>query len=146
MQSTSIPALMIRRVLKASPQRVYQAWTDPALAQQFMCPSEVTVPEIALDVRVGGSYRIVMQREDGEQLVVRGTYRDVRPNERLSMTWQWEEDDPKDEYETLLTIDLTPHGSGTELTLTHEHFQSAQSRTNHEGGWNSMLDKMDGLS
>lgn len=145
MQSTIIPALVIRRTLKASPQRVYEAWTQPDLAKQFMCPEDVTIPEATFDVRVGGAYRIVMKKPDGEELVVRGIYRDVQPGKRLEMNWTWEEDRPEDEQDTLLVLEFAPHGTGTELTLTQTQFLKAESRTNHEGGWNSILDKMETL-
>lgn len=144
MQST-IPAILIRRVLNASPDRVYRAWTDPSLATDFLCPEDVTVAGVAFDVRVGGAYHIAMRLESGEVWTVRGVYREVQPGKRLSMTWKWDEDNPADEQETLLTIDLAAHGSGTELTLTHERFTSEESRNNHEHGWNSMLDKMEAL-
>lgn len=143
MQST-IPAVVIRRVLSASPDRVYQAWTDTRFAD-FICPQDVTVADAAFDVRVGGAYHIAMRLASGEVWTVRGVYREVQPGKRLSMTWKWDEENPSDEHETLLTIDLTPHGSGTELTLTHEYFASEESRNNHEHGWNSMLDKMESL-
>jgi len=145
MQATPVPGLLLRRTLNAPPERVYEAWTNPKVAQQFICPESVTVPAIELDVRVGGAYRIVMRKEDGEEIVVRGVYREVVPNRRLAMTWRWEEDDPKDEYDTLLSIDFSPHGSGTELTLRHEQFAKAESRDNHEHGWSSILDKLEGL-
>lgn len=145
MQSTTIPALVIRRTLNASPQRVYEAWTQPELAKQFMCPEDVTIADCSFDVRVGGAYRIVMRKPDGEELVVRGVYRDVQPNRRLEMNWTWEEDRPEDEQDTQLVLEFAPHGTGTELTLTQTQFSKAESRTNHEGGWNSILDKMETL-
>ncbi len=145
MQSPVIPAVVIRRVLSAPPERVYQAWTTPRLATEFICPADVTVEDVSLDVRVGGAYHIAMRVSNGEIWTVRGVYREVVPNSRLSMTWKWDEDDPSQEQETLLTVDLAPHGSGTELTLTHEQFKSEESRNNHEEGWNSMLDKMEEL-
>ena len=146
MPSTTVPALVLRRVYRATPQRVYEAWTNPELAKQFLCPESVTIADVAMDVRTGGSYHIVMQKEDGERLTVRGTYRDVQPAKRLSMTWKWEEDDPKDEYDTVLTIEFAPVDGGTELTLTHEGFQKEQNRSNHEYGWTSILDKLTKLS
>jgi glutathione S-transferase len=145
MQSSVIPAIVIRRVLGAPPERVYQAWTDPQLATQFLCPADVSVADVAFDVRVGGAYHIAMRVSNGEIWTVRGVYREVRPNSRLSMTWKWDDDDPSAEQETLLTIELAPHDGGTELTLTHEQFKSEESRNNHEQGWNSMLDKMETL-
>ena len=146
MPSTTVPALILRRSYGATPERVYEAWTKPEIAKQFLCPESVSIADIAMDVRVGGSYHIVMQKEDGELLTVRGTYRDVQPAKRLSMTWKWDEDDPKDEYDTILTIEFAPADGGTELTLTHEGFMKDQSRSNHEYGWTSILDKLTKLS
>jgi uncharacterized protein YndB with AHSA1/START domain len=145
MQSPTVPALVIRRILSASPERVYAAWTDPQLASQFICPEDVTVADVAFDVRRGGAYHISMRMTNGEIWTVRGIYREVIPNARLSMTWKWDEEDPSAEQETLLTLDFAPHGSGTELTLTHEHFKTEESRNSHESGWNSLLDKMESL-
>lgn len=146
MQSTVVPALVIRRTYAASPQRVYEAWTDPELAQQFLCPAGMTVGNIAMDVRPGGKYRLEMVQPDGEVYAAYGEYREVQPAARLSMTWQWEEDKPEDEHETLLTLEFHPHGSGTEFILTHERLRSLESRASHAHGWTSMVEKLDGLA
>jgi len=143
MQTTTIPALVIRRTFDAPPARVFQAWTDPQLARRFLCPNDITVADAAFDVRVGGSYRIAMVAPDGEPYVAHGTYREVVPDRRLVMTWEWEEDDPADVHQSLLTVDLAPHGDGTELTLTHENLASLESSERHGEGWNAVLDKMD---
>lgn len=145
MQSTTVPALVIRRVYQATPQRVYEAWTKPEIAKQFLGPYDVTAEEVEMDVRVGGAYRIVMLKPDGERLTARGTFREVKPGRRLSMTWKWDEDDPKEEYETLLTLDFAPSGAGTALTLTHERFPTLENRDNHEHGWTSIVDKLSAI-
>ena len=144
MSTQTIPALVLRRTYDAPRELVYQAWTDPQLAKEFLCPEEVTIPDAAFDVRVGGAYHITMNTKNGP-MTVRGVYREVRKAERLVMTWQWDEDDPKDMHETLLTIEFNVHGSGTELILTHENLASIESRDNHTHGWNSILDKLASL-
>jgi uncharacterized protein YndB with AHSA1/START domain len=145
MQSTAVPALVIRRTYEAPPQRVYEAWTNPELAKQFLCPAGMTVGDLKLDVRVGGAFRIEMLAPNGETYVGYGVYREVVPPSRLSMTWQWEEENRADEHETLLTLEFKPHGKGTELVLTHERLASTESRASHAHGWNSIIEKLDGL-
>lgn len=145
MNTTTIPALVIHRTINASPQRVYDAWTQPELAKEFLCPEGVTIGDVSMDVRVGGSYRIVMKRPEGEDYIAYGVYRDVQPGKRLSMTWTWEEDTKEEEHETLLTVEFAAQGSGTALTLTHEKLASEESRTNHQHGWETVLDKMEQL-
>ena len=47
--------------------------------------------------------------------------------------------------ETLVTVMLTPTGTGTELLLTHERFHTEQSREAHNNGWMGCLNSMDKL-
>ena len=141
----TVPALVLRRTYNAPRQRVFDAWTKPELAVKFLGPGDVTVPEVEMDVRTGGTYRIVMLMPDGERMNVGGTYRDVRAPERLAMTWRWEEDDPADERDTLLTLEFNEVGAGTELVLTHEQLASVESRDRHAHGWGQILDQLTGL-
>jgi len=141
MQST-IPALVIRRAYDVPPERVFQAWTTPELAKQFLGPNDVTTPDVEMDVRTGGTYRIVMQMADGERWTVGGVYREVQPPHRLQMTWRWKEDDPNDERDTLLTLEFNPHDGGTEMILTHEQLASEESRAGHARGWEAIADQL----
>lgn len=145
MMQTTVPALVIRRTFAAAPQRVYEAWTNPDLAKEFLCPAGVTVGEVKMDVRPGGAYKIEMLHENNETFVAYGTYTEVVPASRLVMRWKWQEDNPADEHETRLTLEFLPHGSGTQLILTHENLASPESRENHEHGWTTLLEKLDAL-
>lgn len=136
------PALVIRRLYTASPERVYEAWTNPAIAVKFFCPGDVVAANVRMDVRLGGTYSIDMRRTGGDVWTVTGTFRDVQPGRRLEMTWRWTEDNPSDEIETLLTVEFHPADGGTELVLTHAQFRSDQSRSNHENGWSMILEKL----
>ena len=141
-KATIVPALVLKRIYDAPPERVYAAWTEPQTIPKFLGPGSVKSVDVKMDVRVGGSYSLVMVKDDGERLPVRGVYREVQPAKRLSMTWRWEEDNPAEEYDTLLSLDFIDLGGKTELILTHEQFASAESRSNHEGGWTQILDQL----
>jgi len=141
-KATIVPALILKRIYDAPPERVYAAWTEPQTLAKFLGPGSVKALEIETDVRVGGSYSLVMVKDDGERLPVRGVYREVQPAKRLSMTWRWEEDNPADEYDTLLSLDFIDLGGKTELILKHEQFASAESRSNHEQGWTPILEQL----
>jgi uncharacterized protein YndB with AHSA1/START domain len=140
----AVPALVLRRTYNAPRQRVFDAWTKPELAVKFLGPGNMTAPEITMDPRTGGTYRIVMLTSDGERYIARGTYREVRAPERLSMTWSWEEDDPADEHESLLSLDFNEVDGGTEVVLTHEQLASVESRDRHADGWGKILDQLAG--
>ena len=140
---TLAPSLVIRRTIAAPRAAVYAAWTQADQMRKWAGPGEITAAEVESDPRVGGKYRITMQKPDGERLVVRGVYRDVREPERISYTWAWEEDSPADETETLVTVEFHDRDGKTDLVLTHEGFASDESRDGHNGGWNGALDKLE---
>jgi uncharacterized protein YndB with AHSA1/START domain len=82
--------LRMSRVFDAPREEVFRAWTDPAELKDWWGPGEFTCPEAAVDLRPGGTYRLVMQPKEGNAMVLGGTYRDLEPPERLVYTWRWE--------------------------------------------------------
>lgn len=138
--SGGLPAIVLRRVYRAPRASVYDAWTNPTVAAKFLGPNDADgVSDVRMDVRTGGSYSIVMHMANGEHWTVGGIYREIVPPAKLVMTWRWQEDDPKDEVETLLTLEFNEHDDGTELILRHEQFTSGKSRDSHEEGWSDIL-------
>ena len=131
-------SVRITRRVHATPEEVFDAWTDPESIRVWMCPGDVSEARARLDARVGGKYQIDMVgstatfEHTGEYLVV------DRPR-KLSFTWK---SIPTNNQRTVVTIDLKPISAGeTELTLTHEGFPSAESARNHGMGWGAILDK-----
>lgn len=43
----------------------------------------------------------------------------------------------------MVTVTLRAQGQGTETTLTHEKFDTAESRDKHEQGWNGCLARLE---
>ena len=151
-------ALVVRRRYKASPQRVFEAWTRPELLRQWFHATDNHEPCVAeTDLRVGGRFRVGMRLRDdanskpgqgcdhaaGErQFIAGGTYREIQINRKLAFTWQWESGTDAG-HEMLITLDFQPSpGGGTELTLTQERFPNEQSRKSHEQGWGGCLDHL----
>jgi uncharacterized protein YndB with AHSA1/START domain len=83
-------------------------------------------------------------RHDDKVYIVVGVYQEIRPPDRLVFTWRWEsEPEHGDAGDTLVTLELKPRGSGTELTLTHERFVDEQKREEHAHGWTGCLNGLE---
>ncbi len=136
------PSLTLKRRLKASPAKVFAAWTDPEKVKRWMGPGAIVAVAAESDARPGGRYRIAMREPDGAPHDVGGVYREVVADERLVFTWAWETDP---ERESLVTVEFKADGDGTLLTLTHEQFADEESRDGHKRGWNGALDKLEKL-
>src|SRR5262245_16168724 len=78
--------LILTRIIDAPRDKVFKAWTDPALLKQWYAPLPWTTSVVETDVRPGGSTLIVMRSPDGNELPNRGVYLEVVQNERLVFT------------------------------------------------------------
>lgn len=135
------PSLVLKRRLKAAPEKVYEAWTKPEqMTQWWGGASGPKTPIAETDLRVGGRFRVQFWGEKDEHHSVSGIYREVVPNRKLSFSWAWQ---TTPERESLVTIELNPVTDGTMLTLTHEQFFSEQARDDHGRGWNMSLDRLE---
>jgi len=129
--------MSIRRKMPAAREVVYEAWTDPQGIREWMCPGDVTSAEAVLDVRVGGSYRIVMMGKERNH-VHTGVYQVVEPNAKLVFTWTEEGND----VATLVTVEFLAHGNESELVLTHERFTKPDVAKRYENGWGTIAQKL----
>ena len=136
--------LVIERVFKASPDKVFKAWTDPAILVQWWGPEGFDTPECQMDVRVGGAHRSVMVSPDGTPRTVSGVFREVSPPKRLVMTWGWEENGKRG-HETVVEVTIEPTVGGTRLRLVQRLFQTAEQRDGHNQGWSSSFNDLERL-
>jgi uncharacterized protein YndB with AHSA1/START domain len=139
--------LILKRMLNASPERAFRAWTSPEHIQQWMRSEPgVVVPLASMDLRVGGKFRIQTKRPDGEFFTAVGEFREVKAPERLVYTWDWEKDGSGAEFgevegkPSLVTVEFLKRGERTELVLTHSRFATVQSRDSHAGGWDKLVE------
>jgi uncharacterized protein YndB with AHSA1/START domain len=143
MKGTAKLSVEIKRFIKAPRDRVYAAWTDPAQMRQWFGPENVQTRELVADARVGGTFRWDLINSDGEKMTMRGEFRELKSNERVVFSWQWEDDEDWENHISIVTVELDDADGGTELRLTHEHLPNEESRDGHTRGWNSALDKLE---
>ncbi|HLW46156.1 MAG TPA: SRPBCC domain-containing protein [bacterium] len=130
--------VVIRRVLPATREEVFAAWTDVESMREWMCPSDGHTAEAQLDPRVGGSYRIVMRDRAGVYEHT-GEYLLVEPPAKLVFTWIAKSTNNRP---TIVTVELFPHERGCELVLTHERLPEGEIEERHRGGWEHIADRL----
>jgi uncharacterized protein YndB with AHSA1/START domain len=102
---------------EAVPERVFAAWTRPEALKLWWCPDGWRPVQIDVDLRLGGVYRLSMNRERGTQMVtVHGRFLEIQPPRRLVYTWRWDGMFP-DMRETIVTVEFRAVTGGTELAL-----------------------------
>ena len=134
-------SLRISSTIKAPRTKVYAAWTTPDILVKWFAPGPRTPHAEILDVRPGGGFRIAMKGEEDAPTAV-GEYQDVVPGEKLVFTWGWDGDPSQP---TLVTVTFKDVSGGTEVTLLHERFASAETCEHHRMGWQAIMDKLPSL-
>jgi uncharacterized protein YndB with AHSA1/START domain len=114
----------LHRVLKAPPQRIYQAFLDPAAMAKWLPPHGFTGTVHAMDARVGGSYKMSFTNfGTGKSHSFGGNYVELTPHERIRYIDKF--DDPNLPGEMHVTVSLRPVACGTELSIVQEGIPAA---------------------
>ncbi len=135
--------LRIVRTVHARRADVFDAWVNPERLRSWWGPPGIAVAELHADLRVGGSYRIVMAAPDGPRRVLVWTFREIVPPERLVYGWRWDEA-PEGAAESVVSVAFRDRGERTEIELTHTGFADDGLRDTHASGWLACLDELDG--
>jgi uncharacterized protein YndB with AHSA1/START domain len=119
----------------ASPERVFDAWLDPAMASAWLfATASRPVARVEIDARVGGSFRFVDWR-GGHEVEHAGEYLEIVPPRRLVFTLAME-NSPR--VVTRVTAEIVELDAGCELTLVHRNVPPDHA-TRTEGRWTGML-------
>jgi len=127
--------------VNGSRRRVFAAMTDPEQVAEWWGPKGFTCPEVNLNVRVGGMYRIAMRPPVGELFHLVGAYVEVVPPSRLAYTFRWEPPDP-DDCETIARLRLRDVHGATEVELVQGPFATEARRDLHQAEWVDSLARL----
>ena len=134
--------VQVSRAYSHPAERVFDAWLDPKLIGRFMFGSHLRnedVVHLKTDARVGGTFSFLVQRE-GQSIDHVGRYDVIERPKKLVFTWSIV---PQPIDASRVTIQIAPHGTGCELTLTHElapGWEDYAERT--RTGWSCMTEDL----
>ncbi len=112
------PIVEVRRFLGAPPELVWRACCEPELLRRWWGPRRLENVECTIDLRAGGSWRVVQRAPDGGEFAFHGEYLELDPPSRRVSTWVYEGEPESQATETLV---LEGVDGGTMLTLTSVH-------------------------
>jgi uncharacterized protein YndB with AHSA1/START domain len=134
-------AVALERVIRAPRSKVYRAFLDPALLEQWMGPDGFSVTVATVDERVGGEHRVEMLDSDGDHHTFDSTILELVPDERIVLTFRFA---PEAE-DTLLTVTFRDaEDGGTQLRLEHERITLTPPLDTQsvDTGWTQTLAKL----
>jgi uncharacterized protein YndB with AHSA1/START domain len=142
MKAIEKDSVKIEKVINASVENIWRAWTDPQLIiQWFGSDPQGKGLKAKLDVRPGGSFEVLFKDADGTEHCCYGIYKEVEAFSYLKFSWEWRSEPG---VETLVTVSLKPQGNFTQMIFEHSHLGNA-SKHNYLNGWNTTFLKLEKL-
>jgi len=106
----------LHRVLRAKPERVYRAFTDPDAMAKWLPPNGFTGKVHEMDARVGGRYKMSFTNfSTGNSHSFGGEFLELVENERLRYSDRFDDPNLPGEMETTIAIEAV--SVGTELNI-----------------------------
>ncbi len=114
--------LVVTRTFNGPARIVFEAWTKPELFKRWWAPKSfgLTMLSCEMDVRVGGTYRLVFSHpSSGQPMAFFGRYIEVIPNSRFA----WTNDESPDGAVTTVTF---KERGGETLVVMHDLYPSKE--------------------
>ena len=131
----------LHRVLKASPEKVYRAFTDANALASWIPPYGFLCTVHEMNVQVNGTYKMSFHNfSTGNGHSFGGKYVEIKPNEFLKYTDKF--DDPNLPGEMTTSVWLQKVSVGTEIKILQEDIPSVIPLEMCYLGWQESLEKL----
>jgi len=134
-------SVTLHRVFKATPEKVYRAFTDADAMASWLPPYGYLCVVHQMDVKVNGTYKMSFKNfTTGNSHSFGGHYLELKPNEFLKYSDKF--DDPNLPGEMITSVWLKKVSVGTEIKIIQEGIPEAIPAEMCYLGWEDSLDKL----
>ena len=131
----------LHRVIKAAPEKVFRAFTDPIALASWIPPYGFLGVVHSMEAKVGGTYKMsFVNFSTGNSHSFGGEYLEIKPNEFIRYTDRF--DDPNLPGEMFTSVWLNKVSVGTEVKIIQEGIPDVIPVDMCYLGWQESLDKM----
>ena len=141
MTEDSVQVVRIERTFDALAEDVFDAWTNPEVIERWFRPGrEWKKPSAEVDLRVGGTVRVVMRDPSGDPVEAGGEYTEIDRPRRLAFTWTFE-DDPSNQQ--LIELEFIEQDGATTVVFLNSNISEEKRRDAQYEGWTACIDNME---
>lgn len=142
------------KIIRASRERLYRAFTDPKALAVFLAPGKMTAKVHSFDLSVGGGYEMSLfypptEKESRGKTSTRedrftARFVELTPPKRIVEAVTFDSDDPAFSGEMIMEIDFEVKDTGTKVTILFSDIPSGIRPRDNETGTELTLKKLAG--
>ncbi|HET9432076.1 MAG TPA: SRPBCC family protein [Chitinophagaceae bacterium] len=139
-------------VIKARPETIYQALTNPSSLEKWLAPGEMRGKVHSFDLRVGGGYQMSLfypksekeSRGKTSEKEDRFTARflELAPNKKIVQAVNFDSPNPDFAGEMIMEVLLDPVDDGTRISFLFRNIPPGIRPEDNEAGTQSSLEKL----
>ncbi len=140
------------KLIKASQETIYRAFTDPAALAVWFAPGDMTAEVHHFDKRVGGGYEMSLYYPESEETARGKTsnkedrytarFMELTPPSRIVETIIFDSDTAEIAGEMTMYVTLEPANGGTNVTIVFKNIPSGIRLEDNEKGTELSLEKL----
>ncbi len=140
MEATKTATFEITKELPVSCTEAYSAWTEPEQLKAWWKPIHNDLTEVNNDLQQGGK---IQYKFGNDSLEITGEYQEVKENEKLVYTWNWNfANEIAKNGSYLLTVLFSDKDGKCALSISQESLADNEGTYPHKDGWEQGLNDL----
>jgi len=140
------------RLIEATRQRIYEAFTGPDALETWLAPGDMTGKIHAFDLRVGGGYEMSLfypeegqtnpGKTSGKEDRLTTKFVELTPPSKIVQRVNFNSEDPKFQGEMTMIVTLEESGKNTNVTIEFENIPAGIRPEDNDTGTRESLEKL----
>ena len=138
--------VIVENIFKASPQRLFEAWTTPTEVIKWFGPKTRNLSHAEIDLQIGGQWRFTYDANGEHADILEGEYQEITAPKRLVFSWTHTRIFNDGQRETTspskVTLTFDTVEQGTRMRLVHSQVKAEAGRLGLTGGWQISYERL----
>jgi uncharacterized protein YndB with AHSA1/START domain len=139
MESNEQQQITVNKAFEVPVEDLYQAWTEGSQLKQWWKPLGMTLTDVQNELSEGGKIAYRFEGADSQGLTIDGSYQEVKPQERLVYTWNWQFPDEKLNSAYKLEVVFKSSGTGSSIEIAQQQNEQQESVKPKASAWEEEL-------
>ncbi len=136
--------LSTEKTFKVNVKDLYYAWTNEKALKQWWKPGGRILNSVEAEVKESGIIKYIFEEVNDSSLIVEGVYKEVKPEEKLVYTWNWNLNNAAVKNgEYTLTVEFSEAEDESKIIVHQDENIDEEGIHPNKDGWKKALEDLE---